>query len=476
MSKLSTFKKYFVAVSLTFLFCLTGIVLIVTFLTNNYLSREKFDSLSISCETMSSYVETDIDNPYFSTTVFHMTQVMSRVGDNLILVTDKNGSVIACSCSDYSIDMVCEHSVGKINDKVINKTAVSDYKEVGRFGGMFSESYFIMGEKIIDDKGKQLGYVFAAAPASTLTNFNKDLYSIYAVAATIPIIVLFLILYMITYRWTKPLKLMSEASKAMAKGDFSKRIPVMSNDEIGQLSSSFNQMTNSLAELENMRRNFIANVSHELRTPMTTIGGFIDGIIDGTIEKEKTEQYLLIVSNEVKRMTRLVEGMLNLSKLEAGEIKIHPTDFDFKQLVIDVVLSQEQRIENKNLTVLGLDKLDRCYVRADKDLLHQVVYNLCDNAVKFTNDNGTIELNLSVDSTHFEFNIINTGLGIAKDDLPLIFERFYKGDKARSANKDSTGLGLYLVKTIVKIHGGTAFVKSSENEYTQFGIRLPISS
>ena len=209
---------------------------------------------------------------------------------------------------------------------------------------------------------------------------------------------------------------------------------------------------------------------------MTTIGGFIDGIIDGTIEKEKSDQYLQIVSNEVKRMTRLVEGMLNLSKLEAGEIKIHPTNFDFKQLIIDVVLSQEQRIENKNITIIGLDALNKCFVRADRDLLHQVVYNLCDNAVKFTDDDGIIEFNLTFDSTHFEFNIKNTGVGIPKEDLPLIFERFYKGDKARSANKDSTGLGLYLVKTIVKIHGGTAFVKSSENEFTQFGIRLPINS
>ncbi len=473
MSKLSTFKKYFIAVSLTFFFCLTGIVLILTFLTNNYLSKEKFNSLSVSCETMSSYVKTDYKNPYFSTTVLHMTQVMSRVGDNMIFVTDKNGSVIACSCSDYSIDMVCEHSV---NNEALNKTAVSDYEEIGRFGGMFSESYFIKGKKITDDKGRQLGYVFAASPASTLTEFYKDLYSIYAVAAIIPIVILFMILYMITYRWAKPLKLMSEASKAMSKGDFSRRIPVMSNDEIGQLSSSFNQMTNSLVELENMRRNFIANVSHELRTPMTTIGGFIDGIIDGTIEKDKTDYYLQIVSNEVKRMTRLVEGMLNLSKLEAGKIKIHPTDFDFKELVIDVVLSQEQRIESKNLKIIGLDTLQKCVIRADKDLLHQVIYNLCDNAVKFTNDEGVIEFTLSADRTHFEFIIKNTGIGIPKDDLPLIFDRFYKGDKARSANKDSTGLGLYLVKTIVKIHGGTAFVKSSENEFTEFGIRLPINT
>lgn len=474
MAKLSTFKKYFLAISLTFLICLTSIVVILSFLINNYLSKDKFESLSVSCNTLSTYAVTEYESENFPITIFHMVRVMSLVGDNKIIVYNSSGRVIACSCSDYSVDAVCSHSVGTLSSKIIEKTSDKNYEEIGKFGNMFSEMHYISGQKIVARNGEIIGYVYASAPASTLTKFYGDLFSLYAIAAIVPIILLFLALYTVTYRWIKPLKLMSEASKSMAKGDFSKRIPVMSNDEIGQLSKSFNQMTNSLVELENMRRNFIANVSHELRTPMTTIGGFIDGIIDGTIDKEKEEQYLKIVSNEVKRMTRLVEGMLNLSKLEAGEVKLKPSDFDFKELIFDVILSQEQRIEARGLTISGLDTIKKCMVYADKDLLHQVVYNLCDNSIKFTNDNGEISFNLASDSTHFEFRIRNTGAGIPKKDLPKIFERFYKGDQARSANKDSTGLGLFLVKTIVKIHGGTAFVKSSEDEYTEFGIRLPL--
>ncbi len=476
MARLSTFKKYFLAISLTFLICLTAIVVILSFLINNYLSKDKFESLSVSCDTLSSYALSDYQNENYRITVFHMARVMSEVADNTIIVTDSSGSVIACSCSDFSVDSVCAHSLKQIGGKILNKTSSGNYEEIGRFGNMFTEMHFVTGKKIVSVDNNHIGYVFAASPAATLTKFYSDIFSLYAVAAIVPIILLFFALYTVTYRWIKPLKLMSEASKAMAKGDFSRRIPVMSSDEIGQLSKSFNQMTNSLVELEAMRRNFIANVSHELKTPMTTIGGFIDGIIDGTIDKDKEEQYLKIVSNEVKRMTRLVEGMLNLSKLEAGETKLQPVNFDFRDLILDVVLSQEQRIEAKNIEVFGLDYIESCVVRADRDLLHQVVYNLCDNAVKFTNDGGEISFSLSADSTHFEFKIKNTGVGIPKKDLPQIFDRFYKGDRARSANKDSTGLGLYLVKTIVKIHGGTAFVKSSENEYTEFGIRLPIKS
>lgn len=474
MAKISTFKKYFLAISITFLGCLTAIIVILSFLINHYLSKDKFEALAVSCDTLSAYAASDYKNDNFRTTVFYMAHVMSKVSDSTIIVSNSSGTVIACSCSDFSIDAVCGHSVKRIRGKILDATAVGRYEEIGRFGNMFTETHFVSGKSISTPEGKTIGYVFAASPASTLTKFYGDLFSLYAIAAIVPIIILFFALYTVTYRWIKPLKLMSEASKAMAKGDFSKRIPVMSGDEIGQLSASFNQMTNSLVELENMRRNFIANVSHELKTPMTTIGGFIDGIIDGTIDKEKEEHYLKIISNEVKRMTRLVEGMLNLSKLEAGETKLQPVDFDFRDLIIDVVLSQEQRIDAKNIEISGLDSIETCVVHADRDLLHQVVYNLCDNAIKFTNEYGTISFGLTSDSTHFEFTIRNTGAGIPEKDLPLIFDRFYKGDRSRSANKDSTGLGLYLVKTIVKIHGGTAFVKSSENDYTEFGIRLPI--
>ena len=476
MSKLSTFKKYFLATSLTFLICLTAIVVILSFLINNYLSKDKFESLAVSCDTLSSYAVSDYQNENYKTTVFYMVRVMSEVADSTIIVTDSSGNVIACSCSDFSLDSVCAHSVKQISGKILNKTGSYNYEEIGKFGDVFSEMHFVTGKKIVSIDGNLIGYVFAASPAATLGKFYSDIFSLYAVAAIVPIFLLFFALYTVTYRWIKPLKLMSEASNAMAKGDFSRRIPVMSNDEIGQLSKSFNQMTNSLVELESMRRNFIANVSHELKTPMTTIGGFIDGIIDGTIDKEKEEQYLKIVSNEVKRMTRLVEGMLNLSKLEAEETKPQLSSFDFREIIFDVVLNQEQRINSKKINISNLDNIQKCIVYADRDLLHQVVYNLCDNAIKFTDEGGEISFALTADSTHFEFKIRNSGAGIPKNDLPQIFDRFYKGDRARSANKDSTGLGLYLVKTIVKIHGGTAFVKSSENEFTEFGIRLPIKS
>lgn len=473
MNKISTFKKFFITFSLAFLICFTVIIAIVSVLINNYMSRDKIESLSMSSGAICRFIEEKYESELFDANLKNIIRTMSGVNKYTILIVSDSGEILSCSCSDYSMDSLCVHSTRSISESFLRKVD-KKFNEIGKLDNVYSSTHYTSGKIILDKNGEALGFVFASSLASDLTQFYGELFKLYIFGAVIPIIVLFFALYFITYRWTKPLKLMSEASKAMAKGDFSRRIPVLSNDEIGQLSQSFNSMTNSLVELENMRRSFIANVSHELKTPMTTISGFIDGIIDGTIDKEKEEHYLKIISQEVKRLSRLVQGMLSLSKLESGEVALKPSDFDFRELLLDVVLNQEQRITSKEINILGLEDIDKIELFADKDLIHQVVYNLTDNAVKFTNDGGTIEFFAQKTDKELTFTIRNSGIGIPEKELPLIFERFYKGDSSRSQNKDSTGLGLYLVKTIIKIHGGSAFVKSDINKFTEFSISLPI--
>ena len=268
---------------------------------------------------------------------------------------------------------------------------------------------------------------------------------------------------------------MSEAARAMAKGDFSRRIPVTSDDEIGELAVAFNGMTNSLSRLEETRKSFIANVSHELKTPMTTIGGFIDGIIDGTIDYEHQNHYLGIALGEVKRLSRMVDSMLSLSRLESGEFTPKYERFDFREQVLNIVIGQEQRITQKSIEIIGLDELPEVTVNADKDLIYRVIYNLVDNAIKFTEQEGKISFIVKTDAKNVTFKIKNTGVGIPKSDLPLVFDRFYKVDKSRSDNKNSTGLGLYMAKTIIQNHGGSISVSSVENAVTAFEFTLPLN-
>lgn len=251
------------------------------------------------------------------------------------------------------------------------------------------------------------------------------------------------------------------------------RVQVTSEDEMGQLAMSFNNMANSLTNSEGMRRSFIANVSHELKTPMTTIAGFIDGILDGTIPQGEQSKYLHIVSGEVKRLSRLVKSMLDLSRIDSGDMQIHPCSFDITNTVVNTLLTFEQAIDEKGIEIGGLEEAAPVTVWGDQDLLHQVVYNLLENAVKFTNQGGSIRVGIidSVDRT--TVTIENTGPGIAPEDLPMIFDRFYKGDKSRSRDKNGMGLGLYLVRTILQLHGGNIQVSSIQGQYCRFEFYIP---
>ena len=203
-----------------------------------------------------------------------------------------------------------------------------------------------------------------------------------------------------------------------------------------------------------------------------TIGGFIDGILDGTVPEEKRGQYLQIVSEEVKRLSRMVKSMLSIARIEAGDTKISPTDFDINELVCRTVFAFEQKIEEKKLEIIGLES-DEVFVNADNDLIHQVVYNLIDNAVKFVNEGGCISFAYAQKDGKVFVSVKNTGMGIAQQELPRLFDRFYKTDKSRSLDKTGVGLGLYIVQTIVNQHKGDLLVKSVEGEYTEFTFSIP---
>ena len=280
---------------------------------------------------------------------------------------------------------------------------------------------------------------------------------------------------------SKPLREMSAAAKQYAKGDFSNRISVPyhkvlggDEDEVAELVTAFNSMANALSAIETSRRNFVANVSHELKTPMTTIGGFIDGILDGTIDSSKSTYYLRIVSDEVKRLSRLVTGMLNMSKIEAGQRKIQPKEFDISAMTFKTMLGFERVIDEKKIEIRGLDKVEPLNICADEDMINQVVYNLIDNAVKFTNEGGYIEVAIKSDSEKMIFSVKNSGKGISREEAGKVFERFYKTDKSRSYDVKGAGLGLYIVKTIIDMHGGQITVNSEPGEYTQFVFWLPL--
>ena len=284
--------------------------------------------------------------------------------------------------------------------------------------------------------------------------------------------------YFITEMITQPLRQMSRAAKKMAVGKFDTRIAVRGKDEVAELAESFNHMADSLENLETMRNNFMANVSHDLRTPMTTISGFIDNILVGAIPPEEQPHYLGIIKEEVRRLSRLVSSLLDISRLQAGDRKLTMSSFDICEMARLILISFEQKIDEKKLDVDFICDNDRIFVKADRDSIYQVLYNICDNAVKFSSNGAKYEIKIELcegtKPRKVLVSVFNQGEGISEEDIPYVFERFYKADKSRGIDKKGVGLGMFISKTIIDAHGEQISVKSKKNEHCKFSFTLPL--
>ena len=273
--------------------------------------------------------------------------VSSNAIDADIFFCNTSGEVLLCK-EDFTYNYSAGsegcliHKGYKVPDEIIEKAKNGTYFSDGKIKGLFNEKTFFAGVPVMVGE-TCIGIIFASAPVeSSLRGYANNLARIYLWSAVFAVALTFLAAYATTAKFTNPLRQMSNATKAYAQGDFSKRVTVTGHDEMAELCTSFNHMASALSVLESSRRSFVANVSHELKTPMTTIGGFIDGMLDGTIPAERHDEYLKIVSDEVKRLSRLVTSMLNLSKIEAGELELKPAEFDLTSMMIDCTLTFEQ--------------------------------------------------------------------------------------------------------------------------------------
>ncbi len=405
--------------------------------------------------------------------------IMSEAIDADIFITDMDGSVVVCKDMiddkfSFSNNYHCTvHKRYHVSEDIITKASKGNYAESSTLGGVFADEQLTTASPIVVN-GKTVAVVFATEPITmSWYSYAKRILEIFLTAAILALIISFITVYYLSYRLTRPLRQMSTAVRHYAEGDFSYKVKVKGRDELAELAEAFNTMAMSLSAQESSRRSFVANVSHELKTPMTSIGGFIDGMLDGTIGEDKQEHYLRLVSDEVKRLSRLVTGMLNMSKIEAGEMQINLKSFDISANIFKTLLNFEKKINDKNIEIVGLDTMQSVTVNADEDMIQQVIYNLIDNAVKFTPNGGYIFIKDYKDSEKTFVSIRNSGDGIERDELNKVFERFYKVDRSRSYDVKGAGLGLFLVKSIIELHGGEIRVDSKVGEYTEFAFWIP---
>ncbi len=473
MQKKSLFYRYFNACATIILISITFLGVVFFVFVSQFFKDDKYQLLAQ--QLTQAVILTQGDLTYSSDGVFYVTSLLEDyyqvIGQSInanIFFVDLGGNVVLSSMVSEPLP----HG-SYVPASVMDVFNTNDfYAETGKLGGLFEQSHHTVGKPIVDPSNRVVGIIFASTSTEALNLFLLEIFQMFLISVAVMMLFSFIVIFFITSSMIKPLQDMVTATHSFAKGDFSTRVPVEGDDEVAILADSFNTMASELAILEQTRRNFTANVSHELKTPMTSIGGFIDGMLDGTIPPEKHNHYLRIVSTEVQRLARLVRSMLNIARMEAGEATVNLATVNISDLVTQTTLMFEQKITDKNLEVKGLDT-EKHMVEADADLIHQVVYNLIDNAVKFADENGELSCRYYEENGSTFVAIRNSGAGLSSEEISCVFDRFYKTDKSRGLDKNGVGLGLYIAKTIVTLHDGEIFIKSELGEYTEFIFSLP---
>lgn len=399
--------------------------------------------------------------------------VVSQVTNADVVICDSDGYIILCSDALSG----CQHQGLQLNQEYLQKVFENGSDSAtGHIDGLYEEERYVVSAPIVSND-TATGLVIVSVPTLTTGKTLNRISNIFLTAAVFVVLISVLAVTAFARRESKPLRDMAKAANDFAHGNLEARVRVEEDysEEVEELALAFNNMASSLQKSEYRRQEFVANVSHELKTPMTTISGYIDGILDGTIPPERRAHYLQIVSDETKRLSRLVRSMLDISQLqqEQGipeEQKIH---FDLEECAGQVLIIFEKKINDKGINVDVDFPPHPVFTVANQDSITQVIYNLIDNAVKFCPRGGTLGLKIREGGSKAYVSVSNDGDTIPPEELPLVFDRFHKLDKSRSRNRDGWGLGLYIVKTIVCSHGENISVSSKDGK-TEFTFTMPL--
>jgi len=383
-----------------------------------------------------------------------------------IIVTDRNGKILTRTFNKFS-----EHNFTEI--PAVLSSAVKNGENVDMVGDIvgISKKALVIGVPVIFN-GNVISGVYLVSELPDFINMRNDILFMYIASFFVAILISSVFAYFMSKKITAPIKAIKNAADAFSCGQLDTRIEISEKNDLHIFAESFNQMAESLAEIEKKRASFVSDISHELRTPMTTITGFVQGILDGTIPEEKQHMYLQIVLDETKRLSKLVSDLLESSRFSSDSLKLEKTSFDINEQIRISIISFEKRFSEKNLMLSATFKNESEMVYADKDCIKRVITNLLDNAIKFSYEGGKIEIETSSDGDKVSVRIKNEGEGVPEEVSNFVFERFYKFDKSRSRNKNGVGLGLSIVKSILNKHGEKITLNSVPGKYAEFSFKL----
>ncbi len=388
---------------------------------------------------------------------------LSKYSNVTIWITDTKGNInITTSGTSKSIEDFDILDFG------------NNYYQTGNFYDSFSSDTLSVYSPITVNY-KVRGYVLIHKPISDIVNAANAITTIGYQTLVLIALAGLLLFALFTFIIYIPIRKLAKAADAYAQGDYSVTVDVNSNDELGYLAAAINYMANDLHTLEDDQKKFISNVSHDFRSPLTSIKGYIEAMLDGTIPVEMQEKYLNIILFETERLNKLTHSLLELNKFGSRGIMLNITTFDINQTIKTTVQTFEGVCTKKHLSFDLTLTGDELMVRADYGKIQQILYNLIDNAIKFSHDNTTIYIETTTKNEKVFISVKDTGIGIPKDSINKIWERFYKSDLSRGKDKKGTGLGLAIVKEIINAHNENINCISTEGVGTEFIFTLPLA-
>ena len=475
------YVKIFLRLLLVLIFSVAVLMGVFFFQIYSYSEEETRGILKRDAERIASSI--DLYFEWYGIPVNMISESVRTVAENSeaeVLIVNTEGYILFRANKDEFYDFFTTYTYApdrvNIGTEIVDRViAEGEYTGTDALAGFYPGTVYTVGVPVRSVNGERIyGVVLLSTGQAFLLTILSDLLSMALISLGMTLLVALFLTYFTTSRVVKPINEMCRTVTAFSRGNFESRVVIRGQDEIAELGRAFNDMALNLEKTENIRQEFVANITHELKTPMTTITGFVDGILDGTIPQERQEEYLQIVSAETRRLSRMISQTLLASKLTTGEKEIEKKPFDLAETMRRTFLGFEQLVEAKKLSC-EIEIPDSVTVLADRDSIVQVLYNLIDNAVKYAFQGGKLRLTLKKMGEKAWVEVFNTGRGVSKEALPFIFDRFYKADTSRGIDRDSFGLGLYIVKTILNRHGESITAESEEGVYCAFTFTLPLA-
>ena len=468
----TTYRRQFTMILCLLVAAILVIGLSFLYLFDRYAQDHQKQSLDDTAQSVTelvqSYSATYLNSWEFRTNL----AVAARASDNDIVICNSEG--VVCICMERSN---CEHLGKRLDSDTVDTLFQGEKAKLNKaVSTLYGDERMASAIAVLNNDGSRLCIVVVSVQKAAITALTEKMLRVFLLAALLILVAALLAIPIFTRREARPIQEMAGAARQIAHGNLDVRVPTGNeNEELEELAVAFNNMTLALKNSETIRNEFVANISHELKTPMTTIAGYLDGMLDGTIPPEKYRYYMELVSTEARRLSRLVRSMLDISRLrDQGIPADQKTNFDICEAAGQALLCFEQRINQKKLNV-EIDMPDEgLTIHAAQDSVTQVLYNLIDNAVKFVNEGGTLSVRIRRHGNSAMISVGNTGKTIPPEELPLVFDRFHKIDKSRSNDRDGWGLGLYIVKTIVLAHGEDVYVTSQDGK-TEFTFSMSLA-